>query len=59
MVLTGEPNASRSCGPKQMTRVVRLRACAQTLPITFGTLPGGTAADYGGYLSVPVNSAGG
>jgi hypothetical protein len=58
LVLSGEPNASRSCGPKQTTRVVKFRACRDTLPIAFPNPPGGNAADYEGYLSVPVRSRG-
>ena len=58
LVLTGEPNASRSCGPKQAFRVLRMRACRNTLPITFPFLPGGRAVDYRDYLSVPVRSNG-
>jgi hypothetical protein len=59
LVLTGEPNVSRSCGPKQATRVLRVRACQTALPVTFPRLPGGLAADYGAFLSVPVRSDGG
>lgn len=58
LVLTGEPNASRSCGPKQAIRVVKLRGCRQRLPVTFPKLPGGRAGDYGGFLSLPVRSNG-
>lgn len=58
LVLTGEPNASRSCGPKQTFRVLRLRTCRSTLPVTFPALPGGHAGDYGDYLSVSVRSDG-
>ena len=58
LVLTGEPNASRSCGPKQAIRVLKLRACRQRLPVTFPKLPGGRAGDYGGFLSLPVRSNG-
>ena len=58
LVLTGEPNSSRSCGPKQAIRVVRMRACRTTLPVTFPELPGGRAGDYRDYLSVPVRSDG-
>ena len=58
LVLTGEPNASRSCGPKQTFRVLRMRACRTTLPVTFPGLPGGRAGDYRDYLSVPVRSNG-
>jgi hypothetical protein len=58
LVLTGEPNASRSCGPKQTFRVLRMRPCRTTLPVTFPALPGGSAGDYRDYLSVPVRSDG-
>lgn len=58
LVLTGEPNASRSCGPKQAFRVVKMRACRTRLPVTFPSLPGGRAADYHDFLSVPVRSDG-
>jgi hypothetical protein len=58
LVLTGEPNASPSCGPKQATRVLRFRACADKLPVSFPRLPGGRAADYRGWLSVPIRSNG-
>jgi len=58
LVLTGEPNASRSCGPKQTFRVVRMRACRTRLPLTFPSIPGGRASDYGAFLSVPVRSDG-
>lgn len=58
LVLTGEPNASRSCGPKQTFRVLRMRACRTRLPVSFPQLPGGRAGDYGEWLSVPVRSDG-
>lgn len=58
LVLTGEPNRDRSCGPKQTSRVLRFRACNDKLPVTYATLPGGRASDYGGYLSVPIRSNG-
>ncbi len=58
LVLTGEPNAARSCGPKTTTRVLRFRPCRQALPIAFPKLPAGSAADYEGYLSIPVRSRG-
>jgi hypothetical protein len=58
LVLTGEPNASRSCGPKQASRVLRFRACRDTLPVSFPDTPGGRASDYGGFLSVPIRSEG-
>ena len=58
LVLTGEPNANRSCGPKQTFRVLHLRACRTTLPVTFPSLPGGRAFDYSEWLSVRVRSEG-
>jgi len=58
LVVRGEPNASRSCGPKATTRVLQLRGCRETLPVSFPHEPGGDAADYEGYLSVPVRSRG-
>jgi hypothetical protein len=58
LVLTGEPNASRSCGPKQATHVLAFRACKDTLPVSFPDMPGGRASDYGGFLSVPIRSDG-
>jgi hypothetical protein len=58
LVLTGEPNRDRSCGPKQAARILRFRACADKLPVTFPNLPAGRASDYGGFLSVPIRSSG-
>jgi hypothetical protein len=58
LMLTGEPNASRSCGPKKTTRVLKFKACREALPIAFPNPPGGKATDYEGYLSVPVRSRG-
>lgn len=58
LVLTGEPNPSSQCGPKQAIRVLRLRGCRSRLPVTFPKLPGGRASDYGGFLSVAVRSNG-
>jgi len=58
LLLKGEPNASRSCGPKHTTRVVKFRGCRETLPIAFPDPPGGSAADYEQYLSVRVRSKG-
>lgn len=58
LVLTGAPNRARSCGPKQATRILRFRACAVALPVTFPNLPAGRASDYGGFLSVPIRSGG-
>lgn len=58
LVVKGEPNRSRSCGPKETTRLMRFRACRETLPVTFPRLPGGVAADYQGFLSVAIRSRG-
>jgi hypothetical protein len=58
LVLTGEPNRDRSCGPKKTTRILRFSACSDKLPVTFPDLPGGHASDYGGFLSVPIRSNG-
>lgn len=54
----GEPNADPSCGPKTRSRVVRFRGCIATLPVDFPNPPGGTAADYGGFLSFAISSEG-
>lgn len=54
----GEPNRDRSCGPKSRSRVVRFRGCITTLPVSFPNPPGGTAADYGRFLSFQVSSRG-
>lgn len=58
LVVSGEPNADRSCGPKKVTRVLRFKDCQDKLPVTFPKKPGGKAADYDGYLSVPIRSDG-
>ena len=59
LVLTGEPNASRSCGPKQTTRVVKFRGCRDDAADRRSPARrGGDAADYESYLSVPVRSTG-
>jgi hypothetical protein len=56
LVLKGDPRGA--CGEREATRVLRFRACRETLPLRFGPLPGGVAADYGGWLSVPVRAGG-
>jgi hypothetical protein len=58
LVVTGEPNANPSCGPKKLVEVVTFRGCITGLPLKFVSPPGGTASDYGGYLSLTVQSAG-
>lgn len=59
LMVTGEPNANRSCGPKEYHRVVTLKDCITRLPITFPKPPGGSAADYEGYVSQPIMSKNG
>lgn len=54
----GEPNADPSCGPKHSSRVLRFKACAASLPVLFGQPPGGSAADYEGFVSFTLGSRG-
>ncbi len=42
------------CGELERDQVVNLRGCLNSLPIKFIDKPGGTAADYGRYLSVKI-----
>ena len=42
------------CGELELNKVVNFRGCLNSLPISFPNKPGGTAADYGRYLSVKV-----
>jgi hypothetical protein len=58
-VVTGEPNRDRSCGPKQLIKVLRFRDCPSVLPVAFPSPPGGVAADYQGYLSVKLTTKAG
>jgi len=58
LIVKGEPNANRSCGPKEHKKIVTFGDCADTLPVTFPEPPGGKAADYGDYLSVKVHPTG-
>jgi hypothetical protein len=59
LVVTGEPNRDRSCGPKQRFKVLRFRDCPTQLPVKFPEPPGGAASDYQDYLSVKVTTNGG
>lgn len=59
LVVTGEPNSNRSCGPKSYTRVVEFYDCPKGLPLEFPDAPGGKAGDYGRWLSVHLRSTGG
>ena len=57
MVIKGFP---RGCHSESATSdVVRFTDCTERLPVKFPDKPGGTAADYGDYLSVPIESRGG
>lgn len=42
------------CGELELDQVVNFRDCLSKLPIEFIDRPGGTAADYGRYLSVKI-----
>lgn len=44
----------RGCGEVERDEVINFRDCLNNLPITFVDKPGGTAADYGRYLSVKI-----
>jgi hypothetical protein len=57
LIITGEPNANRSCGPKKYTKVVEFHDCPKALPIEFPNPPGGRARDYGRWLSVHLRPA--
>lgn len=57
LVVTGEPGGA-GCGLLKATRVLKFVDCKTTLPVSFPKLPGGLAADYQGYLSVPIRSDG-
>lgn len=59
LIVTGEPNASSSCGPKKYTQIVEFYNCPKELPIEFPDLPGGKAGDYGRWLSVNLQPKGG
>lgn len=54
LIVTGEPNSNRSCGPKKYTRVVEFHECPKSLPVEFPNPPGGRARDYGRWLSVQL-----
>jgi hypothetical protein len=44
----------RGCGEVELDQVVSFRDCLGKLPIKFVEKPGGTAADYGRYLSIKI-----
>jgi hypothetical protein len=57
MVIKGFP---RGCHVEsQMADVVRFSDCTNRLPVKFPNRPGGAAADYEGFLSVPIESRNG
>ncbi|HEX3874031.1 MAG TPA: hypothetical protein VHW26_07785 [Solirubrobacteraceae bacterium] len=58
LVVTGTPASNPGCGLEKFTKVEAFKGCVETLPLTFVNPPGGTASDYGGYLSVPVKTNG-
>jgi hypothetical protein len=58
LVVTGTPTASPSCGLEKFTKVEAFKDCATTIPLTFVDPPGGAAAAYGGFLSVPLKTSG-
>lgn len=58
LVVTGEPNHNRSCGPKRYQRVVEFYDCPKSLPVTFPNPPAGNARDYGGWLTVTLEPTG-
>jgi hypothetical protein len=59
LVLTGEPNRDRSCGPKQRFRTVRFTECPTSLPIDFPNPPGGAASDYSDLLPISLRTRSG
>ncbi|MEA2371031.1 MAG: hypothetical protein QOH12_1425 [Solirubrobacteraceae bacterium] len=58
VVVTGTLAARPGCGLEKMAKVEIFKPCLTTLPLTFVDPPGGAAADYAGYLSVPLKSDG-
>lgn len=44
----------KGCGELERDQIINFRDCLNKLPITFIDKPGGTAADYGRYLSVKI-----
>lgn len=57
IVIKGYPRGCRA--ESQMADVVRFSDCTDRLPVKFPDMPGGVAADYEGFLSIPVESRGG
>lgn len=44
----------RGCGELESDDIVSFRSCIKKLPISFVEKPGGSASDYGGYVSVKI-----
>ena len=57
IVIKGFPRGCHS--ESEMSDVVRFSDCTNRLPVKFPSRPGGVAGDYGGFLSVPIESRGG
>ena len=56
VVVTG--TVAGCSGYQQVFKIARFKACRTKLPLAFPGRPGGNAADYGGFLSVPVRTRG-
>jgi hypothetical protein len=59
LYMQGYPNASASCGPKHLSKVLTLRGCATTLPVSFPDPPADAAASYTTVLPVQLSATGG
>ncbi len=57
IVIKGYPRGCHS--ESEMSDVVRFSDCTPKLPVRFPDSPGGVAADYEGFLSVPIESRNG
>lgn len=55
---SGEPNRSRSCGPKHYSRIHMFRPCPWRLPVRFPQRPGGPAFGFGDHLPVLMEPLG-
>lgn len=51
LVVKGEV---KGCGELELDKVLSFRGCLRSLPVSFPNKPGGTAADYGKWLSVNI-----
>ena len=57
IVIKGYPRGCHS--ESQLADVVRFADCTNRLPVKFPDKPGGVAADYAGFLSLPIESRNG